>query len=59
MEKNNDTVPVQATECREAVIDTSGFSLEAVRALARRHRMPGRSHPTAFGLPLTALMGCR
>lgn len=59
MEKTNEVVPVQAPAGGEAVIDTSGFNLDAVRALARRDRLPGRSWPTELRPPVAALMGCR
>jgi hypothetical protein len=44
---------------RTASIETSVVSLEAIRALAQRRRMPGASWPTEMRPPMTALMGAR
>lgn len=44
---------------RAAAIDDSVVSLEAIRALAQRRRMPGASWPTELRTPVAALMGGR
>lgn len=60
MDKKMDGAVVAASEnSQAAVIDTSGFSLDAVRALAQRRRLPGRSWSTELRLPIAAMMGAR